>query len=253
MSVKVSADLSGVEGFIGGVQGILTAIANPGTESRFVGAQMDNLKHHFMSDSIAANAAGGANIKHVFEWPDRAGAVSDIPLFRLLKMGSGQSRYLTYEFLPSMRPVPLPPAIPADKRGMFAEHFFRQKALVMETMENVTIEPKNGKTLFIPAPDQMRGYIMTRKPVEVNPGGNSTGGFEKWWVEWFDTRAESLIQEKTKMAEEFISKTSQTIIRDVATGRFSSGSKVTFGYVEAAERNAELQMQMALDGEYEDE
>lgn len=255
--IKVGADMTPMEGFVGAVGGMLSAIASAKSKDLMVGRYMDKTKAAFMTDSIAVNEAGSQNIRHVFEWGDKQGTTSSIPLFRLIKASSGDVRYLSYEFLPSTQVVPLPDpsktGISPEVIAKLTPHIFRLKAMVMETMENVTISPAEGKALFIPAADQPKGYVMSSKPVTVNPGGNSTGGFEKWWMEWFDTRATEIVKTETTRAGEFISKTGQTIIRDATTGRFSAGTAVSFGYVQAAKRNAELQMQAALESEFTNE
>lgn len=251
--LKIEANLEPMAGYAGAVEGILTAIGTPKSKQVFLNRYMTKAQEAFMTDTIAANAAGTANLSHVFDWGKTQEQTSDIPLFKLIKVRAENMAFLSYDFLPSTRVVPKPDP---QKTGIspaviekLKPHIFRMKAMVMETMENITIAPKNGKGLFIPSTDQERGYLMSQKPVTINPGGNATGGFAKWWTEWFDTRGQEVVQQQALAQGEFLAKTGQTIIRDLTTGRFSPGTAVSFGYAASAARNAELQMQAAIEVE----
>lgn len=173
------------------------------------------------------------------------GGPSSVPLFRLTKRGKGDRKFLSYDFLPSRRPVPLPDpdryGFKPEKLAFMRRHVFKFKAIVMETQSNVTISPTFSQKLFIPDERAKYGYYMTSKPQTINPGGpKATGGFTEWWTLWFGTRAQGIVTEQVKMAEEFIKSTGQRVIRDATTGRFASGKAVEFGYVDAAERTAQI-------------
>jgi hypothetical protein len=266
--VSTQADLSGVFGVTGGIGGILDAIESDQFEGDFTDWLMQDLKKKFTSNAIAINQSGAGGISHVFEWGPQdsrgvaTGGGSAIPLFRLTKAGQGGRKMLSFHFVPSTKPVPLPdPAkygFKASKLQFMRRHIFRYKAIVMESQTAVTIAPKNAKALFVPLASADKGYIMTRKPVTVNPGGNeSSGGFSQFWTTWFETVAPQHVAEKTGLVEGIIGKTGQKVIRDAA-GRFAGGTNVGVAYADAAKRRARLQMLTAArtqfaNGEWEDD
>jgi hypothetical protein len=253
--INVHADLAGVYGFTGGSVGIIEAVESNAFQGDFTDHLMSVLKKRFTTDAIAVNASGAGGISHVFEWGDQdgsgvaTGATSTIPLFRLTKKGQGGQKMLGFYFMPSVKPVPLPdPAkygFKADKLQYLRRHIFKYKAIVMETQTAVTIAPRNAKALFIPLASADRGYIMTKNPVTINPGGTeASGGFSAYWTAWFEGVAPSHVAEQVELTEEMIAKTGQKILRDAA-GRFSKGQKVGIAYVNAAKRTAQLEMTTA--------
>ena len=252
----LQADLSNLGGYVGAVEGLITAIQDPRVQSDFLGHVMDKTRIAFYAESLAAMQSGAANIKHVYEWGENQGEVSDIRLFKLTKGGRGSQRYMNFAFLPSTVPVPLPdPATygfpPASKRGnSLSRHIFRMKALVMETKSSVIIKPKPGGKLFIPDASKKRGFFMAPS-ARINPGGpHATGGFAKWWNQWFETRAGTIAEAEAKKAEEVIKATGQKVIRYAAGttinginvgGRFASGQVVSYGNINAVKATAEME------------
>lgn len=259
--MKISGDLSNVGGYIGAVGGVLNAIEDPRFKGNFTGHLMGKMRKVFMVDAKAAHMAGTDNLAHVFEWgPQSPSGVSmrtpgNIPLFRLTKSGTREQRFLSYEFLPSTKPVPLPdPAkygFSEAKLPLLSRHVFTMKALIMETQSSVSISPVMAKKLFIPDADHPRGYYMSSKTQNINPGGEgSTGGFATYWTMWFESRAQGIVNEEQHLAEQVIKATGQKVIRHMAGtkvagkavgGRFAAGKPVTVGYVDAVKRNAELE------------
>ena len=110
----MNADLSGLAGYIGAIGGILNAVESSSYKGAFLDDMLGQLRGKFRADSIAANMSGAARISHAFEWPtqDTRGVStrepSAVPLFRLTKKGMGGMRVLSYYFMPSRKPVPLP-------------------------------------------------------------------------------------------------------------------------------------------------
>lgn len=253
--VVVSADLSGLGGFIGGVEGLIEAIQDPRIQEDFLGHVMDKTRTVFYAESMAAMRTGAANIKHVYEWGDEQGEVSDIRLFKLTKGGRGGQRHMGFAFLPSTKPVPLPDAqaygFPAaSKRGKtLSRHIFYMKALVMETKSSVLIKPRNAQKLFIPDASKKKGFFMAPS-ARVNPGGpQATGGFANWWSQWFETRAPEIAREESAKAEELIAATGQKIMRYAAGtkingmsvgGRFAAGQVVSYGNIDGAKATAQM-------------
>lgn len=241
---EMKADLSNIDKFVGSVDGIVTAIDSQQYKNNFLTAMIDGIQRKFMADSIANRN----NIKHVFEWPDAAGGeVPAEPLFKLTREGRGENRVVSYEFLPSYKLVPLPSSkygIPQEILSKLSRHRFEMKAVIMETMDVVTIAPHH-QLLFIPDENAKNGYIMTRNPQQINPGGSSTGKFAEWFRAWMDSRAPAYAKALAKKQEEVIASTGQRVIRDSA-GRFATGTARSFGY--RAQSEAEAQAQMILAG-----
>jgi hypothetical protein len=252
----LQADLSNMGGYIGAVEGLIEAIQDPRIQEDFLGHVMDKTRNAFYADSLVAMRTGAANIKHVYEWGERESQVSDVRLFKLTKGGRGGQRYMSFAFLPSHVPVPLPdPSVygfpESSKKGnTLSRHIFRMKAIVMETQSSVVITPKRAKKLFIPSKTAKRGFVMATKAT-INPGGpQATGGFAAWWSQWFEARADTIAKEEAKKAEEVIAATGQKVIRYAAGtkiggksvgGQFARGQVVSYGNIDAAKATAEMQ------------
>lgn len=242
-AIRVEAHMDGLYGFIGGVEGVIDAIQTPEFKDDFTDHIMNDLKQKFTVSAIAMS--GNDNMKHVFEWGMQQGESSEIPLFRITKKGAGGIRQLSYHFVPSTVPVPLPDprryGFDATKLDHMKRHIFKYKAIVMESGAQVTIHNKwSEHGLFIPTTSNKYGYVMTKKTVTVRPGGKeAAGGFSKFWSGWFETEAPVQVRLQSTLTEQFIAKTARYVLRDTA-GRFASGSRVGVGYVSSAKRTAEL-------------
>lgn len=235
----IEADLSPIGRYIGAIQGIIDAVERPGYKGNFIDDLMDDIQEEFMVDT----EANRQRLAHMFEWPDKQGGdVPPIPLFKLVRVGSGVEKVMNFDFLPSTKNVPLPDperyGFKPSKLQYLSRHKFPMKALVMETQSAVTIKPKNSKRgLFIPDAEAPRGYYMTKKATVINPGGRqATGAFAAWWTTWFSTRAQEISIARTKLSEETFAANGRKAIRDVTTGRFSTGKTVSFGVADAKVR-----------------
>ncbi len=81
---------------------------------------------------------------------------------------------------------------------------------------------------------------MTKKSVDINPGGERhTGQFAEWWLQWFEQRGQQYVNQQVKRKETQNKKNAQKVIRDAA-GRYATGTSRSFGYYSSAKRNAEL-------------
>lgn len=265
----INADLSGIGNYIGAVEGFISAVQDPRVQDDFLGNIMNKTREAFYVQSLSAARTGQARIKHAYEWGDNQGEMSSVRLYRLTKHGSGGSRFMSYHFLPSTKFVPLPDAskygfAATSKRGNgLSRHIFTMKALVMETKDQVTIKPVKAKALFIPTTSNKKGFVMSTSAVKINPGGPAaTGGFASWWEEWFATSAHKIAVSETKKAEEVIATTGRKVIRHVAGtriggkavgGQFTSGIGVSYGYINAAKQNAELEAKNIFKRVWEDE
>lgn len=231
--MKLEADLAGLANYIASVHGIIDAVESPGYQGDFLEELISDVESQFMVDTIANRH----RLAHMFEWPDKQGQEpSPTPLFKIVRVGAGNVKTISFQFLPSLKSVPLPdPArygFKASKLKFLRRHKFRLKALVMETQSAVTIKPKRSKHgLFIPDASAKRGYYMTKKPKVINPGGGqATGAFTEWWTAWFVTVGQKIASDRTKLAEETFAANGRKAIRDQTTGRFATGKKVSFGY-----------------------
>lgn len=259
--ISIQPDLTGMEAYVGTVDGILQAVEDPRFQGDFTEHLMDRVSDKFMTETIAANEAGNARIAHVFEWGDQQGEVSNIPLFRLTRQGEGGQKRLGYMFLPSTKYVPLPDperyGFDPEKLQYLRRHVFQLKAIVMETQRNVTINPVGAKRLFIPSEKAKRGYYMHSGPVNINPGGAAaTGGFSMWWNDWFAARAQGIVNEEAQSTQNWLVATGAKYVRYAAGtvingqkvgGQFASGRNVSFGYVNAKAR--EVKRKVMADAE----
>lgn len=256
--VTVGANLNGLEGFIGGVGGFIKAMENPRFQGDFVDHLMNKTKKQFTAHTIASS--GRADLKHVFEWGPQVGGVATggvgVPLFRLTKAGRAGKKEMSYHFMPSTQPVPLPnpskTGFDPGKLDHMKRHIFKYKAIIMETNAQVTISPTFAKALFIPSTRSEDGYVMTKKSVTFNPGGpEATGGFAQWWTTFFETMAPAIVQAEQQSTEEFIKKTGQKVLRNAA-GRFASRKGSGISYIGSAKRTAELETLTAAKNYFSD-
>lgn len=237
----INAELSGIGAFSGAVAGLLEAVETPDFQGDFTGSLMKELRVAFMVDATAAS--GSPSMKHMFDWGDNQSDSSSKPLFTLVRNGD----VLTFRFLPSTKPVPLPEpsryGFNPNKLNYMNRHVFRMKALIMETQSSVQISPKQSRALFIPTSDSKYGYVMTTKTVTINPGGpQATGGFARFWNAWFSSKAQTIATSFSRAAEQTIAKTGQSVIRYAAGtkingssvgGQFASGRSVKIAYANA--------------------
>lgn len=242
----ISADLSGIDAFVAGSEGIIEAIESPGFKGDFVDSLTKTIKKNFMIDVVTAKESGLSSLNHMFEWGDSQGETTSQPLFALTKKNSGASAAtIGFKFLPSTKPVPLPDpgryGFNPKKLDFLSRHTFEMKALVMETQSSVVISTDKRSGLFIPTTRNKRGYVMSKRPTRINPGGSqATGGFSNFWNNWFDSRAREITINITRRYEEELGATGRKVMRYAAGtvingekvgGRFVSGNKVTVTYV----------------------
>lgn len=266
----ISADLSNLGKFIAAVEGTLDAIASPGFEEDFLTDMMNDTKRQFMIDAIAARDS--QHLQHMFEWgPQNAdgtsmGESSTHPLFRLVRRGGQGAQYLTFDYLPSTVPVPLP--TPSDtgfdeeRLEYLSRHIFYMKAVVIETQASVTVAPKHAKALFIPTAGSEKGFVFRKKAITINPGGpQATGAFTLFWKTWFETEGQVIASRAAEAAEQHLAATGRKVIRykagtkingESVGGRFARGKTVSFGYSNAERRSAEQYAKKLLNQEYRD-
>lgn len=246
--------MSGLANYIGTVGGILEAIEDPRFEGDFTEHLLANVEEDFVVDTLAARNAGRKGLNHVYEWGEEAGQVSNIPLFKLTRRGEHGTQMLSYVFLPSTKYVPLPHSkygIPAKTISKLRRHVFQLKAMVMETRSKVTIRPVGAQKILIPTEGAKRGYVMKEKSV-INPGGReATGGFAKWWMEWFSTSGQKTATRVSDETEKFVTGLGRKYVRYAAGtviggekvgGRFATGRAITPGYIDSKNKQVKSQI-----------
>lgn len=249
-NVGVNADLSGITGFVGAVEGFLNILEDPRIEGMLLDKIANQIKRDFYKETYAAAESGSAHVKHVYEWGSRPGEISPVRLYDIVKRGDKNAQVLSYRFKPSTVPVPLPDTSRMKGvRGNFTRHVFTAKALVMETQDSVNIYPVHAKKLFIPDENAPRGFVMVDR-ARVNPGGaNATNGFYNWWNTWFEARGNAIQSEVVDQARAEVLATGQKVVRYAAGtvkngknvgGQFASGNIVMMGNINAVQNRAEL-------------
>lgn len=255
--MMLSADLSELGEFIGAAEGYLKFIDSKVYQDSKIRQVGKRLKKDFLTDAIAANLAGYKSIAHAFEWgpQDNSGVAtgggSGVPLFKVKFVGSNTKYVMSYDFLPSNEPVPLPSpekfGFDPSRLDYLNRHVFRMKATVMESGAMVTISPKNRSKLFIPTTSSPTGFVFSRGPVTINPGGSqATGGFANFWNSWFSTKGEGVTAEMAELIEEELGATGRKIFRRVAghpgAGQFASGQVAFIQYINHGRNVAEAEM-----------
>jgi hypothetical protein len=262
--IKVDADMTGVGAWMGVVGGMVKAMEDPRFQGDYIEHLTGKIRTTFMTDTVAAHMNDEFPLDHVFEWGSQTpagvatGNKSKIPLFKIVKSGLNDKQMMTFVFLPSHRPVPLPdPEVYGFKPEILdklSRHIFQMKALVMETQSSVNIGPVSAQRLFIPSFTANKGYVMTAKTVTINPGGNSTGRFATWWTTWFDMRAQEIAEAEAELTEEFLAATGRKVTRYAdgtviggkkVGGRFAKANGVSVAYVNAQSEKVKREVMTA--------
>jgi hypothetical protein len=171
-------------------------------------------------------ATNKENFMHVYDWGDDNSPYSrvgrfDSRLFRVKITGSGGSRTVAWDWLPSHREVPINPAdYPADfdTSRLNHQHVFIWKAPVMEYGESVHVQRRQSNLLVIPFPNSYNGLgsgsvhsdgqnsvLMTRQPYNFSPGQKAgvVGNFTQWFVSWWaGGRASTILSETFEPARD---------------------------------------------------
>lgn len=271
--IAVEANMTGVGSYIGMVGGMLKAMEDPRFKGDYIEHLTSKIRKTFMTNTRAAHLGNEYSLDHVYEWGPQdpqgvaTGSKGTIPLFSMIKTGAGDRQMLSYVFLPSQKPVPLPdPEVYGFKPEILDKlnrHVFQLKAVIMETNSAVTIGPVMAKRIFIPSFTADDGYVMTQKSVTINPGGaQSTGQFAAWWTYWFDEVAPGLVEVEGELTEQFLEKTGQKLMRYAAGtvvagrkvgGQFASSRGVSVAYVNSQEKKAEEMVLRASEAYFDED
>lgn len=264
-NIIFGVDTSGIDAYTDVVSGFIDAIESPQVQDEYLDTLMDETRRQFMIHTMAHNRLNLGDIQHVFEWPSQVmgvatSATSDVPLFEVHNEERGVYKAITFNYLPSRVPVPLPNPDRYGFNSKYIEgmkrHVFTQKALVMETSNSVHISSRTaGKKIFIPDSRVARGFRMLESG-NPNPGGPAaTGGFARWWTNWFNTVAVDIANKDSMKTAQTLAETGRTLIRHAAGttingkkvgGQFAAGKVVSYAYDNATRRNAKLATEKAL-------
>lgn len=204
--INLSATLSGV------IEGLAVADAyarldeNIAYWDAITGMAFDRANNSF-NMQIAAAAASGTRLKHMFEWGTnginrQATNMRPQPMEErarlweaiFINQGPKGGATVDFEFKPSIAIVPVSTMVPQNVRRMMRPHVFEWKARVMEEGEVVHIKRDSAQFLLIPYNpslsgfkpfDKKRGYTLTTKEITARPGkyvaGSFTAYFNRYW------------------------------------------------------------------------
>lgn len=223
-SIQFYADFGPVEHALAAAEALYEIDREPGYLDNLLEVAWASSNKDF-NEQAAAAAASGANIRHMFEWGTvginrrrtnfRPGPLTErARLWKPNMVGKGLPRILDYDFKPSMAFVPKPTkgetGMSTDAIEQLKNHIFTNKAMVMESGMTVTIARKPGtKFLLLPMykgnippnarkNDIARGYTLIPGPLSLRPGARSVGRFNAFWVNYWNTTGEVLINQSAK-------------------------------------------------------
>jgi hypothetical protein len=207
--LNLQADLSGVIDFLASGNALTSAVQDPEYLDAIGDQAYSDADHQFNIEAVTAGKAG--LIPHMFEWGTvginnaktnmRPNGLSPAArLWETFTDGTGIDRDVWFTYKPSMAYVPKPTR---RETGMDPEIIanmkpakFRWKAEVMEEGQEVTIRPRKGHFLLIPARkankrwmsdyDRARGFTITRKEVTVQHT-QYYGNFTTFWLKFWET------------------------------------------------------------------
>lgn len=217
--MKVEANLDGIAAAVGIMQGVISAMEDAEFNRDFNNSVADSAKDKFGKTADAVHSTGRLN--GVYESASNEEFYHNMPttsqrLFRLTRRSTPDSTEVSFNFIPSTSPVPLPDAdrYGYTPSGNMRRHIFRTKAATLETQESITIAPKYGRALFIPGAYGNRKFTFTTNTVTIN--NPHQGEFTSFWMHWWGSFAEKHVEEIAEKTNVTIAKTGQTQMRHAA-------------------------------------
>jgi hypothetical protein len=205
VKTNFGVDYGQAAGFAGYLDGMSAEVET----SRYIGSVVSytykRLAELFGEAADAAARLSPQNFRHVYEWgasydDDSTVGLKSARLWRLVSTGNGRNRIATFEFLPSVRPVPINPVllVPNPKTGKTVRqgiHIFTWKARVLEEGTPVTIKTISAKVLAFVGSS---GNITFRKgPMTVTPR-QYQGNFSRYFLAWWNIEAPQLFDYKIR-------------------------------------------------------
>lgn len=210
MFVMDSDDASAVLGYISGFSASLETDKRISSVVNYIWGEL-HPKFDLFLDELART--DNDSFMHVYEWgssySENAMEIGnpEARLWRQTLRGRGRNKIASFEFLPSMKPVPVDPILlepgmngRSVKEGV---HIFYMKATVMELGAEITVSPtlahylayvsganRSGGVDHRPMGTNKEGSVSFSKgPVIFTAGGGHTtgkftGAFEGWWNEY---------------------------------------------------------------------
>lgn len=213
--LQLHTNMEGIAEIIGAVEGM----ADRMDEDYLSGLILE--AHRLASDEFdmvaTATAAASGRLSHVFEYgvpgitrgPTRhSDPTSPEARLWMHSIIGGQGVFdINYIFRPAKTPNPQPTTASTGVESKYLrklsrrKYIFFQRALVMETGQEVTIKSKSGRRLFVPFygresdnPNNTRGYAMVPGPIRVQPGRESIGNFTSFWNAWWQSEGEEIVR-----------------------------------------------------------
>lgn len=218
-------DFTAIAEAVGTVEGISEAAVSPSYMESLIKDAHQRAAREF--DAEVATVAQTGYLSHVYEFGTAgvtAGPAKLDPASPAARLwahgisGHGGVQDVFFTFRPAVQPNPQPTVASTGVSSKYLrklsrrKYVFRNKAMIMETGNEVEIKPKNGNFLFVPFygepssnPLNRRGFMMwdysKYGPIKATPGEKSQGTFTAFWQTWWRSRGYSIIQEK--MYEDF--------------------------------------------------
>lgn len=192
-----------------------------GANARYIDTVVDiafETAEDAFNTETAALALSSGSFDHMYEWGTiginkgrtnvrQPHTAPTARLWHHFSEGNGLNRTLAYVYKPSVANVPKPTkaatGMDTDVINSMRDHVFRWKAKVIEEASLVTIRPTEAEFLLIPAYEQnrpymrphdiKRGYMLTKGPIQANPG-NSTESFAAWWLNFWTGQGDEIVE-----------------------------------------------------------
>lgn len=252
MSVRMSADVTGLFEAMGVIDGITRSLESNAFADAILNEAIGEMKIRFMTNFAAMSISNPQKYHHVWEW----GQIGSNPLFFLHRSGRGKEKSVGFGFRQSLKAVPKPDP---QTTGIDREHIaklksraiFRFKAIIMETGTEVTIRPNRANVLFVPmkgAKDKngnVVNFIFAKEVKLKNVGGKeATGAFSTFWTGWWETSAPDIIDEHViPELEKELGSVANSQLSKIRRGKATSTKTFTMVPVGAMERAKQLRAQ----------
>lgn len=214
---KVLTNLNGLGVLLGGLEG-LTEAENDAYMGSVIRAAHRKTTNIF--DLVAAATARAGVIQHMWEYgtpgitqgrPEHTDPTTpDARLYVHQINGRGPVQDIGFGFRPAKTRNPNPTVANTGVSSKYLQklskrkHVFWNKAMVMETGQEVTIAPKNGRFLFIPFRGEGSETVGNKKnfvlwdamklgPITVQPGRQVAGNFTSFWFSWWNSEGERVM------------------------------------------------------------
>ena len=206
----MNSDLSEVGEAIGAIRGMTVAVRTPAYINAVLTLAHDRMAIAFdEAIDLVSEEGRSPSLQHVYDWPQDG---APLKLWKHTLIGLGASREASFEFLPSVRPIPTPQErasnpndpislVPPEELARLSQrrYIFQWKAPIMEYNTPVTIRAKNVSMLFIPTGIWEHSFVFAESVQVNNPGGNvSTGRFTAFWTDWWDTAPDDVFESQIK-------------------------------------------------------